>query len=303
MLAAAVATMVLTPFAVRLAPVLYGWWRERCSRETMDTMNLPAEGLRDHVVIAGYGRVGRFVAQVLHRLGRPFAVVELDPDSAAQARGNGFTVVYGDAAADAVLEAAGIRRARLAILTVPDPVGVQLAVERIRRLNPGVHIVARAGSAEQLEVLGRLGVYEAVQPEMEAGLELVHQALSHLGVGLDVIRRFAEEVRREHYAPIVRGTADDRLLGQMRRTARIVETEWVLLPDGSPVAGRTIGELRVRETTGASVVAVLRGDDVLANPGPDVAFAPGDTVGVIGTAEQRAAFRALAAVSHPLRPR
>ena len=293
MLTTAVVTMALTPFAMRLAPLLYGRWRERYSKEAMSTFNLPETGLRDHVVITGYGRVGSFVARLLARLEQPFAVVDSNPGRGDEARGSGYPVVYGDAGAEPVLEAAGVRRARLVIVTVPDPVGAHLVVTRVRALNPNVHVVARTATVEQLEELGRLGVYEAVHPESEAGLELGRQALSHLGVAAGDVQRFADEVRRELYAPITRQGTDGDLLAQLGRASRQIETEWVRLPEGSPLGGRTIGELGVRTKSGASIVAIVRDDLVLANPGPDARFEPGDLVGVLGSPEQRAAFVAL----------
>ena len=293
MLTTAVVTMALTPFAMRLAPLLYGRWRERYSKEAMSTFNLPETGLRDHVVITGYGRVGSFVARLLARLEQPFVVVDSNPGQGERARDSGYPVVYGDAGAEPVLEAAGVRRARLVIVTVPDPVGARLVVERVRSINPNVHVVARTTTVEQLEELGRLGVYEAVHPESEAGLELGRQALSHLGVAAGDVQRFADEVRRELYAPITRQGTDGDLLAQLGRASRQIETEWVRLPEGSPLGGRTIGELGVRTKSGASIVAIVRDDLVLANPGPDARFEPGDLVGVLGSPEQRAAFVAL----------
>ena len=292
-LSTAVITMSLTPFAMRLAPLLYGRWRERFPKEAMSTFNLPERGLGDHVVIAGYGRVGSFVARLLARLDQPFVVVDPNPGRADEARDSGYPVVYGDAGAEPVLEAAGVRRARLVIVTVPDPVGARLVVERARSINPNVHVVARTTTVEQLEELGRLGVYEAVHPESEAGLELGRQALSHLDVPAGDIQRFADEVRRELYAPITRQGTEGDLLAQLERASRQIETEWVRLPENSPLEGRTIGDLGVRTQTGASIVAIVRDDLVLAGPGPDARFEPGDLVGVLGTRDQRAAFVAL----------
>lgn len=293
MLTTAVVTMALTPFAIRLAPRLYGRWRERFPRELLRTFNLPESGLRDHVVIAGYGRVGTFVAHLLDRLEQPFVIVDSNPGRTDEAGEAGYPVVFGDAGAEPVLEAAGVRRAQLVIVTVPDPVGARLVVERVRAINPNVHVVARSSTVEQLEELGRLGVYEAVHPESEAGLELGRQALNHLGVGAAEIQRFADEVRRELYAPITRQDADDDLLAQLRRASREIETEWVRLPEGDTVVGKSIGELQIRSSTGASIVAVVRGEEVMPNPGPEVALRAGDLVGVLGTPAQRAAFRAL----------
>jgi len=287
MLTTAVVTMALTPFAMRLAPSFYGRWRERFPRESLRTFNLPEAGLRDHVLIAGYGRVGGFVAHLLGRLEQPIAVVDSNPGRTDQARESGHPTVFGDAAAQPVLEAAGVSRARLVSVTVPDPVGARLVV------NPDVHVVVRSTTVEQLEELGRLGVYEAVHPESEAGLELGRQALNHLGVRVGDIQRFADEVRRELYAPITRQGADGDLLAQLRRISRETETEWVRLAEGNEVAGKTIGELGIRTSTGASIVAVIRGEEVMPNPGPEVVLRAGDLVGVLGTQEQRAAFQTL----------
>jgi CPA2 family monovalent cation:H+ antiporter-2 len=165
-----------------------------------------------------------------------------------------------------------------------------MVVERVRGVNPGVHIVARSSSAEQLQDFGKLGIYEAVQPEFEAALELGRQALVHLDIEAGEIQRFSDQVRGELYAPIV-GGSDDGMLDQLRRATRMIETEWIRLPQKSPVFGKSIGELHIRNTVGASIVAVVRDDDVIASPGPEVTFQSGDTAVVLGSREQRGAFR------------
>src|SRR5829696_605621 len=318
-LATAAITMAITPLAARLAPALYERYRRRFPREPLRTFNLPEGGLRGHAVVAGYGRVGSFVARLLDRLEKPFVVIEANPGRAEEAREAGFPTVYGDAAAAPVLEAAGVGEARLVVVSVPDAIASRLAVERVKALAPNAEILVRAESVEQLEDLGRLGVYEAVQPEFEAGLELARQALASLGVEAEDAQNFADGVRRELYAPI---SGDDTeaadgaegILARLRQASRAIEVEWVRLPErtssgesgrgeagcedeavaGSGLLGRSIGDLGVRSETGASVLAVVRGEEVIPNPGPGLRLAPGDAVGILGTAEQCAAFRALA---------
>jgi monovalent cation:H+ antiporter-2, CPA2 family len=310
-LAAAAVTMALTPLAARLAPVLYGRYRRRFPREPLQTFNLPAGGLQDHAVVAGYGRVGSFVARLLDRLEKPFVVVEANPNRADEAKAAGFPTVYGDAVAIPVLEAAGIGGARLVVLTIPDALAARLAVERVRSLAPEADLLVRAESAGQLEDLGRLGVYEAVQPELEAGLELARQALARFGVAAEEAQTFADGVRRELYAPIAGEEAaregGDRLFARLRQASQAIEVEWVRLSEGQVpeqdeggrltkrgLLGHTIGDLGVRSETGASILAVVRGDEVIPNPGADLALQAGDSVGVLGTPEQRAAFRTIA---------
>jgi CPA2 family monovalent cation:H+ antiporter-2 len=292
-LTVAVVTMAATPFTVRGAPVLYDRWRERYPAEPKSTIELPERDLKDHVVVVGYGRVGGFVARMLRRLDQRFVVIESDYARADEARLAGVPIVYGDATADAVLEAAGVRECRLVVLTVPDAVSMRLAVVRLRALDPEVHIVARSTSAEQLKELSRLGVYEAVQPELEAGLELGRQALIHLGFGAGEVQRYSDRVRGELYAPISGHGGEGDLLRRLRRASETIEADWVTIPQDGPLSNRNIGDLEVRNRTGASIVAVVRGEEVFANPGPDFVLAPGDVVSVLGTPEQRAAFLGL----------
>jgi monovalent cation:H+ antiporter-2, CPA2 family len=293
-LTTAVITIAITPFVARLAPALYGRWRERFPKEAMNTFNLPEKGLRDHVVIAGHGRVGSFVARLLWHLGQEFVVVDSNPERMEVAREVGYPAIFGEAAAEPVLAAAGVKEARLVIVTVPDPAGARLVVERVQRINPDVHVVARAADTEHLEDLGRLGVYEAVQPELEAGLELGRQALSHLGAEVGEIQRISDRTRRELYSPFADGSGDKELLLRLRNTMRVIETEWVRLTEDSTMLGKTIGELEIRSETGTSVVAIIRGDDLLTNPEPEVALQAGDLMSILGTPDQRAAFKELA---------
>jgi CPA2 family monovalent cation:H+ antiporter-2 len=312
-LATAAVTMALTPLAARLAPALYGRYRRRFPREPLRTFNLPEGGLSGHAVVAGYGRVGSFVARLLDRLEKPFVVIEANPSRAEEAREAGFATVYGNAAAVPVLEAAGVGEARLVVVSVPDAIAARLAVERAKALAPNADLLVRAESVEQLEDLGSLGVYEAVQPELEAGLELARQALACFGVEAEEAHNFADVIRRELYAPISAevpaAEGSDGLFARLRQASRAIEVEWVRLPEGTELQanepnegdltqggllGRTIGDLRVRSETGASVLAIVRGEKVIPNPGADLRLEPGDAVGILGTPEQRAAFRSLA---------
>ncbi len=291
-LTAAVVTMGITPFAARAAVPVYARWRRSFPADSPVTMDLPGEEFRDHVVILGLGRVGGFVARMLKRLDQPFVVVDVNPAKVDEAKAAGIPLIYGDAAAEPVLEAAGVGRARLVVLTISDAVGARLVVERTRRMNPQAHVVARSVGEEQLRDLADMGVYEAVQPEFEAGLELGRQALIHMGFGAVEIQRFSDSVRRELYAPISNPEGDENL-AHLHRAARMIESDWIELPDKCDILGRTIGDLHIRGRTGASIVALVRGDEVVTNPGPDLELAPGDTLSVLGTTEQRSAFLAL----------
>ena len=201
-LTTAVITMILTPFLSGLTTPLYAIHRRRFKHEPLQTMNLPIGELRNHVIIAGAGRVGAYVANVLKSLHVTFVVIEFDSRQVGHLKEMGIPLVYGDASQPIVLSAAGIERAKLLIITTPSANVTKTIVEKSRQVNEGLKIVARAENIDQIQVLHKLGVHEVIQPEFEAGLEVTRQALLSLNIAAADITRFTDQVRQESYAPL-----------------------------------------------------------------------------------------------------
>ena len=126
----------------------------------------------------------------------------LDQHCLETCRATGLAVIYGDASHPLVLEAAGLSRACVLLITTPSPVVTTATARHARQLRPDLHIVARAETTELLDELHELGVHEVVLLQMGAGLEMTRQALLHLQVPDPQIERFADEVRREFYRPL-----------------------------------------------------------------------------------------------------
>jgi CPA2 family monovalent cation:H+ antiporter-2 len=292
-LATAVITMVLTPLFLRLVPLLLGWLRRWRPIQQPDVSNIPDQALGDHIIICGYGRVGSFTAGVLSRLGFPFVVIEFEQNAVWKARSAGLPVIYGDAGSPVVLEAAGAARARLLLVTVPAVIDTELIVKRARQLNPRLSIVARSSQVSQLEQLHALGVQDLVQPESEAALEIVRQALLHLDMPALEIQRFTDGVRKELYEPLYKLQTDASLLLRLQRATRSMEIEWMPLSGDCPLIGKTAAQAEIRRQTGASIVTVIQGEETLPNPDPGRIFRLGDILAVLGSAEQRARFREL----------
>ena len=207
-MAVALVTMFLTPFVSRATAPIYSFVKKRRQQELVLTINIAREELHDHVIVAGAGHMGRAVAEILRRLELPFVAIELDQHRLEACQAAGLAVIYGDASHPLVLEAAGLDRACVLLITTPSPV-VGLAIARhALQLRPELHVVARAESEGLAEDLHELGVHEVVLPQMEAGLEVTRQALLHLHVPSQQIERFADEVRREFYLPLRTDTED-----------------------------------------------------------------------------------------------
>jgi CPA2 family monovalent cation:H+ antiporter-2 len=162
-----------------------------------------------------------------------------------------------------------------------------MVAERVRSLDPTLHIVARVESVELSHILHEHGVYEVVQPEFEAGLEIVRQALLHLEIPATEIYHFTDEIRHELYAPLRETNPSYKAITKLRHaSARLMELSWIDLPEQNSVAGQSIKDLQIRQQTGASVVGILRAGTMIANPSAESQLQSGDVIAVLGDRHQ-----------------
>ena len=281
---AAIVTMTLTPLLSGSVPALYGRLWPRGQREAFETSNIPERGLRDHVVIAGAGRVGRTVADALVQLQLPFALIDSDDRRVHQVRAAGQPIIYGDATQPVVLEAAGLARARALLVTVPAFADVRTLVSAARHVHADLPIIARADSADAVGALYALGIQEVTSPEFEAAIEMTRQALIHFDVPAHQVLSAASAIRHDRYLQANKtGLA---MMSQLAEVARHLDVTWVSVPAGSPLDGKTLGDLRLRSTTGVSIVAIVRDGVLTSNPDGDAVLERGDLMAVLGTRAQ-----------------
>lgn len=178
----ALVLMFATPFVSRATAPAYGRWRSWRRAEPVLTINFADDRLRDHAVIVGAGRVGGVAARLLQAQGLPFVALELDQHRLERCRDAGLPVIFGDAAHPVVLEAAGLERARLLLVTTAAAETTRAVVTHARAARPDLPVVARAETEEALHDLAALGVDEVVMPQLEAGLEMARQGLERLGL-------------------------------------------------------------------------------------------------------------------------
>lgn len=298
-LTSSVVSMVATPFVSGLAGPLYKLRKRLFRHEALESCNIPDQGLSRHVVIAGGGRVGQHIAEMLGHLGIPMVIVEANHQRMIECKEKKFPVIYGDMAQRTAIEATHLDKARLLLITIPSIVVVQAIVRQAHRMNDRLHIVARADGAEQVEKLYEEGVYMAVLPEMEAGLEIARQALLHLDVPIASIQHYTDSVRRRLYAPLYESHANYQLMKELDNIKYMLEINWVRLGETSPLKGRTLAEMEIRKKTGVSLVGIIRHGVFAPNPKADYTFTVGDLVAVVGSRQERETFIALAEGAPP----
>jgi len=202
-LAAALITMLMTPFAMGLTSSLYNRAVQsqrgaRLLAGRLDPVELEErKQLINHAVICGYGRVAQNLGTVLERRGFSYLIIDLDPRVIESARERGIPSIYGDASNPDILARAELERAKVLVITFPDPIAARLAAAHARNINSRINMVARVHRDEDTEVLRKLGVAELVRPELEAGLEIIRHTLQRFGLTMQEIQYIINTLREE----------------------------------------------------------------------------------------------------------
>ena len=242
----------LYTFSVVLETLFEGHLRALFGRRRMERQ---IETMHGHVIVCGWGRVGRAIAEELTAANTDLVVIDLDPTRIAEAT---LPAIVGDATEDRVLEAAGLLRARALVAALNTDAGNLFVTLSARSLRPDLFIVARARIEESEEKLRRAGADRVVNPQSIGGARIAAFVLQpHVTEFLDVVMH-------------------DRGL-QFR-------LEEVLVPAGSSTAGKSIRDAHLRDRTGALVLALREEDGSFnTNPSPDTKICAGQVLIAIGT--------------------
>ncbi|MDZ4063790.1 MAG: potassium channel protein [Coriobacteriia bacterium] len=219
------------------------------------------KNLTGHHIVAGLGRVGSVVARALADEGASFVVIEHSDDNAERAAEQGWPVVNADATEESTLLAAGIERAASLVTALDTDADNLFVTFTARSLNPDVFIVARSSHESSEEKLRRAGANRVMTPNVVGGRRMASMVL-HPAVSdyLDLVTHSDSVEYRLQDIEVGAGSAFD---------------------------GKSIREARVRDSTGAYVLAVQTpGGPANTNPSPDTVMRAGDRLVVLGTSAQ-----------------
>lgn len=182
-----VLTMIVTPL---LAGAARGAGRKLEQRLNHASGHLPDhDSMTDHVIIGGYGRVGRTVAQLLSAENVPFLALDMDARLVAEQRKQGVPIYFGDASRAELLARAGARGARAFIVTLDEAAAAERMVEAIRTFRTDAVVLARAIDREGASRLMQLGAVDVVPETFEASLQLGGRMLEVLGASDEAVAR------------------------------------------------------------------------------------------------------------------
>lgn len=244
--------LVLSTLTLVVQMTMEGQLAEAVGRRRMDRKIADMSG---HVVVCGWGRVGRAVADDLVQSGQEVVVLDVDPD---RVRGVEHPTVVGDATLDATLRAAGVDRAAALVAALADDAANLFVTLSARTLNPSMFVVARARQEDSVAKLQRAGADRVVNPQA-------------LGAA-----RMASFVVRPHVAEFV-----DVVMHERSMEFRLQE---VTVPAESPLDGRRLGDARLHDATGVLVLAVRDPDGSFrSNPDDETVLRRGQVIIAVGT--------------------
>lgn len=252
---------VLYAFSVLVETILEGRLNELLGRRRMEQTIASMHG---HVIICGWGRVGRAIGVELAEAGQALVVIDPDPEALEGA----VHAVVGDATDDDVLRRAGIERAAALVAAADSDAANSFITLSARALNPALFIVARTRSSDSDDKLSRAGADRVVNPQSIGGA------------------RMAAFVLRPHVAAFLDVVMHERTLE--------FRLEEVPVRASSALVGQSLRDASIRDRSGALVLA-LRDDrgNFLTNPDPDTALEVGQVIIAIGTQDELDALVAL----------
>ncbi|MEB3147560.1 MAG: cation:proton antiporter [Sphaerospermopsis sp.] len=201
-------TLILTPFSLKVTPFIadnlnqnpvLGNFLQRFSAPK--TISMP-EIMTDHVVVAGYGRVGQVVVNILQTEGYPVLVIENSEASVQRLRMRQIPYIFGDADSELVLEKAHLATAKALAIALPDAASTRLLLKNALTIAPHLDVIARSHNNKEIDILTQMGAKEVVQPEFEAALELGNHLLKTLGAAESYIQTVINTIRKDRYLSV-----------------------------------------------------------------------------------------------------
>ena len=217
--------------------------------------------MQDHVILCGYGRIGREIGEQLLLEQAPVLVVELDPLRKQAAEERGLQVLQADATLDETLMEAGLDRCRSLVTALPSNAANLYVILSARGLEQRCRLIARADSEEAAAKLELAGASVVVSPYVAGGRLMATTALRPLAVDFT-----------------------DLLAGSDCEIEEFRLSEDPLLM--SQIAHRSLQDLDLARRTGAMVLAIRDNNTLLANPNGEVTLAPGQMLVVMGSKQQ-----------------
>ncbi|MEN3158767.1 cation:proton antiporter [Alkalimonas sp. NCh-2] len=278
-------SMMLAVFLIRynlqLSRFLVGRWIGQAAVSSEPFDDIEQHGLQQHVVIAGFGRIGQGVAQFLQKEQVPYIGLDLDAARVKNARLADVPVFYADSTDADTLMAAGLAKARLLVISHEDLSAALITLRHARKLCPDLPVIVRTRDESHVAELRQAGATEVIPETLEAGMMLTSHVLLMLNVPARRVNQLVQEQRLNRYQLLrqqFRGSAD------LLKTQQQEQLKAVLLAEGSPAIGQSLQTLDLAQF-GIQLTELVRAHNRITQPSLDMVLQENDVLVLFGSVE------------------
>jgi CPA2 family monovalent cation:H+ antiporter-2 len=288
-LTVAVISMVLTPLLMRFSkPLSNLLLKLPIPKRVIDGIfplpQIEIPELRGHIVIIGKDSRALNLARMVRSMSMPYIAIVFDPEEARRRQLKKERVIYGDAINVPILEKAHVDKADMVVISIGNLITSMAVIEKVRYMNPHAYIIVRTKKVEDIEDLYSVGASKVIPEEFETSIELFDRLLSKLLIPRKEINSLIDRIRNDNY-----GIFQDKViksdLSALKDLANI-EITAIKVDDHSPVLGKSLVEMELRNKFGVTIAALLRNKDLIDNPDPETLISKGDVVYLMGRPEQ-----------------
>lgn len=292
-LAASIISMIATPFMISSAPNL-GYFVQKFLKDKTDEdkpknddeIHLTSSGgLHNHVIIVGYGLNGRNLSRVLRSVGISYAILDLNAETVRRAKLKGEKINFGDSTRREVLHHAHIDEAHAIVLAISDPHAARRTVKQARKMNPNLYIIVRTRYISEITGLLELGANEVIPEEFETSIEIFSRVLQCYGIDRLTIENQIGRIRRQGYEMLRSPSMPQISNANLNTLLESATTETIKLNKTSPVIGRKLSQISLREKTNVTLMVVVRGNENIITPKSDFEFSDEDILILFGKNE------------------
>lgn len=212
--------------------------------------------LKNHIIIAGFGRMGEMVADGLSQEKKKFIIIEKDKDRVAEGEDKGYNILHADATSEDILKAAGAENADTLLSLIPSDAENIFTVISVKEINPNIKIISRAMDTRNEKKLLKVGADMVISPYLLTSKRIINTITKPSVVEFFDIMRYSNELP--------------------------LSVEEITVTNESEFSDKLIKESKLREKYNAIIVGVKRDDQMHYNPSPDYKIKIGDILIIIG---------------------
>jgi CPA2 family monovalent cation:H+ antiporter-2 len=292
-IAATVVLMVATPFLMKIGNALSGKIDSKIKQSKLPDeqtveQQIPSHvaDLEDHIIVAGYGEAARYLVRVLSGSNIPFIITTLSPDGANEAEAENLSVVRGDYSKQFLLDLVGISRAKMMVIADDNPAMAHRTTSVARQLNPTMRIVVRTRYISDAEHLTEAGADLVIAEELESIVQLFGEVLRDYRIPAEQIENYEELARQNGYSALLNvEQSGDKSVFACQPGQDCFDTRTVIVREFTPLANKTLADLRFLDNDGLSVQSISRRGNNLENVAQDFVVEPGDELVLSGSTE------------------